>query len=141
MTAAVAINNLAKVFGGLRAVDGVSLQVAPGERRALIGPNGAGKTTLFHCVTGTLQASSGSVTLFGNDVTYLPEYQRTKLGIGRTFQITNVFTDLSLDREPRARHRRHRPAKVDLGPATWLVSRYSRAGSRGTRCGRTEASP
>jgi branched-chain amino acid transport system ATP-binding protein len=96
MTAAVAINNLAKVFGGLRAVDGVSLKVAPGERRALIGPNGAGKTTLFHCVTGTLQASSGSVKLFDNDVTYLPEYQRTKLGIGRTFQITNVFADLSL---------------------------------------------
>jgi branched-chain amino acid transport system ATP-binding protein len=96
MTAAVVIDNLAKVFGGLRAVDGVSLQIAPGERRALIGPNGAGKTTLFHCVTGTLQASSGSVKLFGDDVTYLPEHQRTKLGMGRTFQITNVFTDLSL---------------------------------------------
>ena len=96
MTAAVAIDNLAKVFGGLRAVDGVSLQVEPGERRALIGPNGAGKTTLFHCVTGTLQASSGSVKLFGSDVTYLPEHRRTKLGMGRTFQITNVITDLSL---------------------------------------------
>jgi ABC-type branched-subunit amino acid transport system ATPase component len=59
MIAAVSIDSLAKVFGGLRAVDGVSLQVAPGERRALIGPNGAGKTTLFHCVTGTLQPSSG----------------------------------------------------------------------------------
>src|SRR3954463_8837597 len=96
MTAAVAIDNLAKVFGGVRAVDGVSLHVATGERRALIGPNGAGKTTLFHCVTGTLRASSGSVKLFGNDVTYLPEHQHTKLGMGRTFQITNVFTDLSL---------------------------------------------
>jgi branched-chain amino acid transport system ATP-binding protein len=96
VTAAVAIENLAKVFGGLRAVDGVSLQVAPGERRALIGPNGAGKTTLFHCVTGTLHASSGSVKLFGADVTYLPEHRRTKLGMGRTFQITNVITDLSL---------------------------------------------
>jgi branched-chain amino acid transport system ATP-binding protein len=96
MTAVVAIDNLAKVFGGLRAVDGVSLQVAPGERRALIGPNGAGKTTLFHCITGTLHPSSGSVRLFGNDVTYLPEHARTRLGMGRTFQITNVFTELSL---------------------------------------------
>ena len=96
MTAAVAIDSLAKVFGGLRAVDGVSLEVALGERRALIGPNGAGKTTLFHCITGTMQPSSGSVRLFGNDITYLPEHQRTKLGMGRTFQITNVFTDLSL---------------------------------------------
>jgi branched-chain amino acid transport system ATP-binding protein len=96
MTAAVVIDSLAKVFGGLRAVDGVSLEVALGERRALIGPNGAGKTTLFHCITGTMQPSSGSVRLFGNDITYLPEHQRTKLGMGRTFQITNVFTDLSL---------------------------------------------
>jgi branched-chain amino acid transport system ATP-binding protein len=95
MIAAVSIDSLAKVFGGLRAVDGVSLQVAPGERRALIGPNGAGKTTLFHCVTGTLKPSSGSVKLFDTDVTYLPEHQRTKLGMGRTFQITNVITDLS----------------------------------------------
>jgi branched-chain amino acid transport system ATP-binding protein len=96
MTAAVAIDNLSKVFGGLRAVDGVSLQVALGERRALIGPNGAGKTTLFHCVTGTLPPSSGSVRLFGRDITYLPEHQRTKLGMSRTFQITNVFTELTL---------------------------------------------
>jgi branched-chain amino acid transport system ATP-binding protein len=96
MTAAVDIDNVSKVFGGLRAVDGVTLHVAAGERRALIGPNGAGKTTLFHCVTGTLQASSGQVRLFGHDVTRLPEYRRTELGMGRTFQITNVFTDLSL---------------------------------------------
>jgi branched-chain amino acid transport system ATP-binding protein len=96
MNAAVEIENLAKVFGGLRAVDGVTLRVAPGDRRALIGPNGAGKTTLFHCVTGTLRASSGRVRLFGHDVTHLPEYRRTDLGMGRTFQITNVFTDLSL---------------------------------------------
>jgi branched-chain amino acid transport system ATP-binding protein len=96
MTAAVEIEDLAKVFGGLRAVDGVTLRVAPGERRALIGPNGAGKTTLFHCVTGTLLASSGRVKLYGHDVTHMPEHRRTELGMGRTFQITNVFTDLSL---------------------------------------------
>jgi branched-chain amino acid transport system ATP-binding protein len=93
---AVAVDNLAKVFGGLRAVDGVTLNVAAGERRALIGPNGAGKTTLFHCVTGTLTASSGHVRLFGDDVTSLPEYRRTERGMGRTFQITNVFPDLTL---------------------------------------------
>ena len=96
MTAAVEVENLAKVFGGLRAVDGVTLSVAPGERRALIGPNGAGKTTLFHCITGTLRPSSGRVRLFGHDVTRLPEHRRTKLGMGRTFQITNVFADLTL---------------------------------------------
>jgi branched-chain amino acid transport system ATP-binding protein len=96
MTVAIEVSNLAKVFGGLRAVDGVTLQVPPGERRALIGPNGAGKTTLFHCVTGTLLASSGEVRLFGYDVTHLPDYRRTELGMGRTFQITNVFTELSL---------------------------------------------
>ena len=96
MSSAVEVENLAKVFGGLRAVDGVTLRVAPGERRALIGPNGAGKTTLFHCVTGTQRASSGQVRLFGRDVTRLPEYRRTELGMGRTFQITNVFAELSV---------------------------------------------
>ena len=114
MTAAVEIEDLAKVFGGLRAVDGVSLSVAPGERRALIGPNGAGKTTLFHCVTGTLQASSGRVKLFGHDVTHMPEHRRTKLGMGRTFQITNVFTDLSLTENLALSIIGHRPAQVDL---------------------------
>jgi branched-chain amino acid transport system ATP-binding protein len=87
---------VAKVFGGLRAVDGVSLSVAEGERRVLIGPNGAGKTTLFHCVTGTLKPSAGRVALFGRDVTALAEYRRTALGMGRTFQITNLFPELTL---------------------------------------------
>jgi len=93
---ALQIDGLAKVFGGLAAVDGVSLSVAAGERRVLIGPNGAGKTTLFHCITGTLKPTSGQVALFGRDVTRLAEYRRTALGMGRTFQITNVFPDLTL---------------------------------------------
>ena len=96
MTAVVEVDDLAKVFGGLHAVDGVSLRIAAGERRALIGPNGAGKTTLFHCVTGTLRPSSGSVRLSGTDVTDFPEHRRTRLGISRTFQITNVLTELTL---------------------------------------------
>ena len=93
---ALQVNGLSKVFGGLAAVDDVSLDVPAGERRALIGPNGAGKTTLFHCVTGTLKPTSGQVALFGRDVTRLAEYRRTALGMGRTFQITNVFPDLTL---------------------------------------------
>jgi branched-chain amino acid transport system ATP-binding protein len=93
---AIEVGELAKVFGGLAAVDGVSLAVAAGERRVLIGPNGAGKTTLFHCVTGTLKPTRGSVRLFGRDVTHDAEHRRTALGMGRTFQITNVFAELSL---------------------------------------------
>ncbi len=93
---ALEIDDLAKVFGGLAAVDGVSLSVAAGERRVLIGPNGAGKTTLFHCITGTLRPTRGSVHLFGRDVTRDAEHRRTSLGMGRTFQITNVFAELTL---------------------------------------------
>lgn len=98
MTAAAAIRveALSKVFGGLTAVDGVSLDVRAGERRVLIGPNGAGKTTLFHCITGTLRPTRGSVSLFGREVTRDPEHRRTALGMGRTFQITNVFPELTL---------------------------------------------
>lgn len=95
-SAAIEVSDLAKSFGGLRAVDGVSLTVAPGERRVLIGPNGAGKTTLFHCITGTIPATTGRIMLFGADVTRLDEARRTALGMGRTFQISNVFTDLSV---------------------------------------------
>ncbi len=93
---AVAVEALTREFGGLRAVDRVSLAVAPGERRVLIGPNGAGKTTLFHCITGSLRPTAGRVALFGRDVTGLAEHRRTALGVGRTFQISNVFPDLSV---------------------------------------------
>jgi branched-chain amino acid transport system ATP-binding protein len=93
---AISVDGVAKSFGGLHAVDGVTFSVSVGERRALIGPNGAGKTTLFHCITGTLLPTTGRIALFGDDVTMLPEHRRTALGMGRTFQITNVFTDLTL---------------------------------------------
>jgi branched-chain amino acid transport system ATP-binding protein len=96
MTSAIEIDRLSKVFGGLRAVSDASLAVASGERRVLIGPNGAGKTTLFNCIAGTLQPTSGRVLLFGDDISGLPENKRTARGIGRTFQISNVFTDLTV---------------------------------------------
>jgi branched-chain amino acid transport system ATP-binding protein len=94
--AAISVERLSKDFGGLRAVDGVTLGVAAGERRVLIGPNGAGKTTLFHCITGALRPSAGSVSLFGRDVTRLAEPRRTALGMSRTFQVSNVFADLAV---------------------------------------------
>ena len=96
MIPAIAVERLSKVFGGLRAVDGVTLAVAAGERRVLIGPNGAGKTTLFHCIAGTLQPSAGRVMMFGADISNLPENRRTARGMGRTFQISNVCIDLTV---------------------------------------------
>jgi branched-chain amino acid transport system ATP-binding protein len=93
--AALEVDGLVKEFGGLRALDGVALQVPAGERRVLIGPNGAGKTTLFHCVTGTLAPTAGRVRLFGEDVTGRAEHRRTALGMGRTFQISNLVAELS----------------------------------------------
>jgi branched-chain amino acid transport system ATP-binding protein len=91
MTAALEISMLAKAFGGLPANDGISLSVAPGERRLIIGPNGAGKTTLFNLITGEQRPDSGSIRLFGEDVTRLPVHQRTQLGIARTYQIITLF--------------------------------------------------
>ena len=93
---ALRLDGVTKDFGGLRAVDGVALEVRPGERRALIGPNGAGKTTLFNLICGSLPVSSGSITLFGRDVTNTPAHRRATQGLARTFQITNLFPDLTV---------------------------------------------
>ncbi len=93
---ALSLRSVVKTFGGLRAVDDVSLQVEPGERRVIIGPNGAGKTSLFHCISGALQPTSGTIMCFGQDITHLPEAERTHQGVGRTFQISSVFTELSV---------------------------------------------
>jgi len=90
------VENLSKHFGGLRAVDGVSFRVDAGERLAIIGPNGAGKTTLFQLLSGMLPPSSGRIFAFGKDITKLPAHRRAALGIGRTFQITNLFLKLTV---------------------------------------------
>lgn len=96
MSAVLILDQVVKRFGGLHAVKGVSLQVEPGERRVVIGPNGAGKTSLFHCISGALQVTSGRIECLGQDITHMPEHQRTLLGIGRTFQISSVFADLTV---------------------------------------------
>jgi branched-chain amino acid transport system ATP-binding protein len=90
------LKGLSKSFGGLVAVEGISLRLLPGERKAIIGPNGAGKTTLFNLVSGVLPASSGEVLLFGRDVTRWPSHRRTALGMARTFQITSLFPRLTV---------------------------------------------
>jgi branched-chain amino acid transport system ATP-binding protein len=90
------LEGVAKHFGGLRAVDGVSLSVRPGERRALIGPNGAGKTTLFNLVAGSLPVTGGTIRLFGTNVTGAPPHRRAALGLARTFQVTNLFLGLTV---------------------------------------------
>ncbi|MFC6953038.1 ABC transporter ATP-binding protein [Halorubellus litoreus] len=88
-------HDLTKRFDELVAVDKVNLAVEAGEFRSVIGPNGAGKTTLFNTITGALRASEGEVVFDGEDVTDLPSYERVRRGIGRSFQITNVFGGLT----------------------------------------------
>jgi branched-chain amino acid transport system ATP-binding protein len=92
---ALRLSNVSKAFEGLRALDGVSLAVTAGERRAIIGPNGAGKTTLFSLISGETGATEGRITLFGRDVTRLAPHRRAALGLARTYQITNLFPRLT----------------------------------------------
>ncbi len=93
---ALAVDNLSKNFGGVAALAGVSLEIGVGERRVLLGPNGAGKTTLFHAISGTVLPSSGRIGLFGHDITRLRADRRARLGLARTFQITNLFPRLTV---------------------------------------------
>jgi branched-chain amino acid transport system ATP-binding protein len=88
---ALTIKKLCKSFGGLHVTTNVDLNVAPGERRLIIGPNGAGKTTLFNLITGELTPDSGSIELFGQDITHVPSRRRAHLGMARTYQIITLF--------------------------------------------------
>jgi branched-chain amino acid transport system ATP-binding protein len=91
------LRGVGRRFGGLQAVREVDLDVRPGERRAVLGPNGAGKTTLFNCIAGEFPPTSGSVELFGQDVTYLPARHRVRLGLTRTYQTSRLFLGLSVE--------------------------------------------
>jgi branched-chain amino acid transport system ATP-binding protein len=88
--------NLTIRFGGHVAVDSVSCAFRPGELTAIVGPNGAGKTTYFNLISGQLPASAGEVLLDGRDITKLPAPARTRAGLGRAFQLTNLFPRLSV---------------------------------------------
>ena len=95
MTPLLTTSGLTRIFGGLRAVDGVDFAVMQGEIRAVIGPNGAGKTTFVSLVCGRIPPSSGTIVFDGDDITGMPAYRRVRRGIAYTFQITSVFANLS----------------------------------------------
>ena len=90
------VENLAKRFEGIVASDDLTLEVARGELHAVIGPNGAGKTTLITQISGELTPDAGRIRFAGTDITVLPTYQRSALGLARSFQITSLFLDLSV---------------------------------------------
>jgi branched-chain amino acid transport system ATP-binding protein len=96
MSALLEVRDLTKTFGGISAVAGVSFDVHPGEILGLIGPNGSGKSTLFNCILGQLAPSSGEVRLDGRPITGMRPCDLNRLGIGRTFQLLQVFPQLSV---------------------------------------------
>ncbi|CAL78938.1 Putative branched-chain amino acid ABC transporter, ATP-binding protein [Bradyrhizobium sp. ORS 278] len=95
MTYALETRGLDKHFGGLHVTRNLSLQIRPGARHALIGPNGAGKTTVINQLTGVLEPSSGRILLEGQDITDLPVHKRVLRGLSRTFQINQLYPDLT----------------------------------------------
>jgi branched-chain amino acid transport system ATP-binding protein len=90
------VQHVTKRFGGFYALTDVSLQVHEGERVGLIGPNGSGKTTLINCIAGTLRTDGGRILFRGTDITTRPAYQRTRLGIARSFQIPKPFASMTV---------------------------------------------
>jgi branched-chain amino acid transport system ATP-binding protein len=91
------LGGVGRRFGGLHAVREVTLDVADGERRAILGPNGAGKTTLFNVISGDMPPSSGTVELFGRDVTHLPARKRAKMGLARTYQQSRMLMGVKVE--------------------------------------------
>ncbi|WP_420863563.1 ABC transporter ATP-binding protein [Algirhabdus cladophorae] len=92
----ISVNNIVKSFGGFRAVDGATLEIAEGSITGLIGPNGAGKTTLFNVIAGVLNPSSGVVRMDGEDITGLPPHTLFEKGLLRTFQIAHEFSSMTV---------------------------------------------
>jgi len=90
------VEQVSKHFGGFRALSDVSIEIEQGERLGLIGPNGSGKTTLISCISGSLRNDGGSIVFDGEDISALPAYKRTRLGIARSFQIPRPFASMSV---------------------------------------------
>ncbi|MBL6080572.1 ABC transporter ATP-binding protein [Belnapia sp. T18] len=142
--ATLEVAGLEKSFGGVRAVQGVSFAVSPGEMLALIGPNGAGKSTCFNMLNGQLKPDAGAVRLLGCDITGLAPRQVWRLGVGRTFQITATFGSMTVLENVQmallSHHRRlgelWRPvARMDAAPARALLERLGMADQAARPCG------
>ena len=101
MTALV-LRDVAKTYGRTVVLDGVTLSIEPGERHAIIGPNGAGKSTLFNVVTGITPASAGDICLNSHPISGLPSHQIARLGMARSFQVTNIFPRMTVFENIRA---------------------------------------
>jgi branched-chain amino acid transport system ATP-binding protein len=117
------VRDLSKNFGGLAAVDNVDLEVRVRELHAVIGPNGAGKTTLINLLSGDLPASAGRITFRGNDISRLAPEKRARLGIGRSYQKTNIFLGFSAWENCRLAAQSREPR-----PMNWLRDARSYAG-------------
>ncbi len=96
MNTVLEVDNLHKAFGGIKAVNGVSFSVKEGEILGIIGPNGCGKSTLFNCILGQLEPTEGRVKLDGREVTHMRPSELNRLGVSRTFQLLQVFPELSV---------------------------------------------
>ncbi|MDG5775987.1 ABC transporter ATP-binding protein [Haloarculaceae archaeon H-GB2-1] len=133
-----------KTFGGLTAVDDVDLAVEAGEIVGLIGPNGAGKSTLFNCITGTLTPDDGEIVLHGTTVTGKPEYEIAREGLGRMFQHTRVYGEMTVMRNMLVSAKRdggigsvlRRPSEEAREQATELLQYVGLWGLRDVRAGR-----
>lgn len=138
------VTDLRKSFGGVRAVQGVSLRVAAGELLALIGPNGAGKSTCFNMLNGQLRPDGGTVRLRGRDITGMAPRRIWRLGVGRTFQITATFGSMSVLENVQMALLSHRSrlldswrpvAQEDPAAALALLDRVGMAAQAARPCG------
>ena len=138
-SAALECEALTKRFGGLEALSHVALRVEASERRAIIGPNGAGKTTFFRLISGEFPATSGTIRLFGHEIAGMPCHRRAGLGLGRTFQVTNLFPTMTVaDNLVTAAMGLRRTKFSMVRPLSTYKEIYALAGDVLTRVGMSE---
>ncbi len=122
MNVALELHDVHKSFGSTKIINGVSLEVRAGERHAIIGPNGAGKSTLYNLISGRFPVSSGKIILKGEEITGLRPFEINRKGLSRSFQVTNIFHNMSVYENIRC---------AVLWPAGYRYSFWSRVGGLG----------